>query len=93
MITGASQGIGLATARTFLSEGARVAICARDHRKLEEAYASLSALGEVFVMQADAQDPASLEAFAQAVDERYGGIDCWVNNVGASIPRKGALYT
>jgi len=93
VITGASQGIGLAAAKTFLSEGARVAICARDHRKLDTAYASLSALGEVFAMQADAEDAKSLEAFAQATAETFGGIDCWVNNVGASIPRKGAFYT
>lgn len=93
MITGASQGIGLATAKTFLSEGARVAICARDHRKLTAAYASLSALGEVFAFEADATDEHSLSAFAKATADRFGGIDCWVNNVGASIPRKGTFYT
>ncbi len=93
VITGASQGIGLATAETFLSEGARVAICARDHRKLTAAYASLTPLGEVFAFEADAADELSLSAFAKAVADRFGGIDCWVNNVGASIPRKETFYT
>ncbi len=44
-------------------------------------------------MRADAEDAASIDAFAQAAALKFGGIDCWVNNVGASIPRKGAFYT
>ncbi len=93
VVTGASQGIGLAVARAFLAEGARVAVCARDQRKLDEAAALLSAGGEVFAMQADATDAGSVDAFADAAAERFGGIHCWVNNVGASVPRAGEAYT
>lgn len=93
VVTGASKGIGLATARAFLREGARVAICARDRAELETAAAKLRALGDVFALPVDATDQDAVEAFAQAVTERWGGIDCWVNNVGASVARAGETYT
>ena len=93
VVTGASQGIGLAVARAFLAEGARVAVCARDPKKLNGAAALLSAEGEVFAMPADATDAGSVDAFADAAAKRFGGIHCWVNNVGASIPRSGEAYT
>ena len=93
MITGASQGIGLATAEEFLSEGARVAICARNQKTLDEAYAYLSTLGEVYAMRADATDADAMDAFAEGTAARFGGIHCWVNNVGASTPRAGERYT
>ena len=93
VITGGSQGIGLATAQAFLREGARVAICARDTQTLSQALETLTPLGEAFTMTADATDPESMDAFADATERRLGPIGCWVNNVGASIPRAGARYT
>lgn len=93
MITGASQGIGLATAQAFLREGAKVAVCARDAQTLESAMESLTPLGEAFAMVADATDPAAVDAFADAAATRLGTIGGWVNNVGASIARTGEFYT
>ena len=93
VITGASSGIGFATAEAFLREGARVAVCARDPEKLEAAVLRLQTLGEVFGLRADAADAQSLQTFADSAAGRFGGIDCWVNNVGASIPRAGGVYT
>ena len=93
VVTGGSKGIGLATARVFLNEGASVAICARDERQLAAAEAELSPLGEVFAMAADMTDQRQVEAFADRVAGRFGGIDIWVNNVGASLPRAGDDYT
>ncbi len=93
VITGGSKGIGFATAEAFLAEGARVAVCARGETELNEAYARLSRLGEAFAFPADATDPVSLDSFAGAAAERFGGIDCWVNNVGGSVPRAGAGYS
>lgn len=93
VITGASKGIGLATAQAFLREGARVAICARDAQSLAGARETLAPLGDVFAMEADATDPASLTAFADAAAARLGPIACWVNNVGASVARAGDFYT
>jgi len=93
VITGASKGIGLATAQAFLQEGARVAICAREKESLDEALEILAPMGQVFAMTADATDKESITAFAQAAHEHLGSIQCWVNNVGASIPREGEEYT
>ncbi len=92
VITGASKGIGLATARAFLAEGAGVAICARSGQSLKEAKAELGCLGPVFAMEADATDPASLADFAAEAATRLGPIHCWVNNVGAALPRAGEGY-
>lgn len=93
VITGASKGIGLATAQAFLREGARVAICARDAQSLDEARETLASPDDVFAMVADATDPASVDAFADAAAQRLGPIACWVNNVGATIPRAGDDFT
>lgn len=93
VVTGASKGIGFATARAFLDEGAKVAICARNVRELKEAEKELSRFGEVFSLASDATDDKSVGEFACETASRFGGIDCWVNNVGASFPRSGDEYT
>ena len=93
VVVGASRGIGLAAAYAFLREGARVAICARKQKSLDEARTALAAHGEVFAMQADATDDASLHRFAETVSRKWGNINCWVNNVGATIPRSGDAFT
>lgn len=93
VITGASKGIGLATAQAFLKEGARVAICAREKESLDEALEILTPMGQVFAMPADATDQNSIAAFAQAAGKHFGFIHCWVNNVGAAIARAGDEYT
>lgn len=93
VVTGASKGIGYATAQAFLQEGAKVAICARGEDDLRQAARELGALGQVFAQVVDVADDAQVDAFAQAVYERFGRLDCWVNNVGAARPRKGTDYT
>ena len=71
VVTGASKGIGLATARLLLQEGAKVAICSVTESHLREAEQELSRLGAVY---AD-------------VVEKLGPIDSWVNNVGAQLTK------
>ncbi|WP_343209295.1 SDR family oxidoreductase [Anaerolentibacter hominis] len=93
VITGGSKGIGLAAAKEFLLEGAKVAICARREAELNEAAVQLSAYGEVYKEVVDASSEEQVYAFAAHVAERFGTIDCWVNNVGASFPRDGEEYT
>ena len=93
VVTGGSEGIGYAVAEAFLREGARVAICSRRKETLADAEKALSALGEVFCFQADMTDQRQADAFADAAAARFGGIDCWVNNVGATIARAGEDYT
>ena len=93
IVTGGSKGIGFATAKTFLEEGAKVAICARDKEILDKAVENLSQYGEVYAEAIDVTDEESVYGFADRVAERFGGIDAWVNNVGASFARKGEQYT
>lgn len=93
VITGGSMGIGFETAKTFLKEGARVAISARRASELDRAGESLGELGEVLTFCGDMTDAGDVNAFGRAAFERFGAIDCWVNNVGAVIPRQGGAYT
>ena len=93
VVTGGSKGIGFATAKAFLEEGARVAICARDKENLNKAVQELSAYGEVYAEAIDVTDEASVYGFADRVAAHFGSIDAWVNNVGGSIARKGTQYT
>ena len=72
VVTGASKGIGLATARCFLEEGARVAICARHEEALEQAAKELSSLGEVMTFCGDMtrqEDVDVLDEIDAALDE------------------------
>lgn len=80
LITGASRGIGAATARVFAREGARVLITHRDSAEDAEAVcASLAGAGHR-VIRADAADTAAVEAAAASVAETEGQLDVLVNN-------------
>ncbi|HSK68973.1 MAG TPA: SDR family oxidoreductase [Candidatus Limnocylindria bacterium] len=92
-VTGGSRGIGFAAAKAFLAEGAKVAICARERDALLEAEGQLRRFGEIAAFEADATHPEGMDAFAAFAAGRFGGIDCWVNNVGATVPRKGGAWT
>jgi NAD(P)-dependent dehydrogenase (short-subunit alcohol dehydrogenase family) len=76
LITGGSKGIGLACARAFLAEGARVHLAARDGGRLEQARAELQ--GEVALHPCDLRDANALQALAEACAE----VDILVNNAG-----------
>lgn len=93
VVTGGSKGIGFAVAKAFLEEGAKVAVCARESKQLNEAVSELSAFGEVIGFIADASDEQSVYSFAQKVSDHFSRIDCWVNNVGASAEKIGEEYS
>lgn len=81
IVTGASRGIGRATALEFANEGANIAICARGRDALDSTRAELEATGvTVCAETCDVSDPASLEAFLSAANDALGGIDILVNN-------------
>lgn len=86
VITGASAGIGRATARAFGRAGARVALLARGRDGLEAARAEIEAAGgRALVVPADVADYAQVEAAAETVERELGPIDVWVNNAMATI--------
>ncbi len=88
VVTGASMGIGLATAKELVQEGARVAICSRDAGRVAAAVRQLEELGgQVYGEAVDMCDEQSAYRFAQNVYDRFGQIDSWVNNVGAQLTK------
>ncbi|PYQ56063.1 MAG: 3-oxoacyl-ACP reductase [Acidobacteria bacterium] len=88
VVTGASRGIGRATARALLAEGARVAICARDPRTLDASAAHLRREhGEaVLACVADVAREGALEGVVHDAVERWGRLDVLVNNAGGPPP-------
>jgi NAD(P)-dependent dehydrogenase (short-subunit alcohol dehydrogenase family) len=85
VVTGGSSGIGLATAKLLLAEGARVAICGREAKRLAAAQAELAAIkpGAVAAVQCDVLDKEAVAAFAAKVTDWSGGrVDLLVNNAG-----------
>ena len=83
IITGASSGIGYATALALSKAGAKVAIGARRIDRLEELAKKISAdCGEVFYQKLDVTQRSECENFAKAVLEKWGSIDILVNNAG-----------
>jgi len=92
VITGGSSGIGFATAREFLKEGANVAICGRDPLKLKNAIEKLAEYGNTIGYVADGSKENDLTDFAEKVVMNWGSIDIWVNNIGTNIPKCGEFY-
>jgi NAD(P)-dependent dehydrogenase (short-subunit alcohol dehydrogenase family) len=86
LVTGASEGIGMAIARKLAEEGVRVAICARTEAKLRETAAGLArATGrEIVPIPADLRSLAGCQGFVEQAATRLGGVDILVNNAGAS---------
>ncbi|MGH8507742.1 MAG: SDR family oxidoreductase [Gammaproteobacteria bacterium] len=88
IVTGGSRGIGLATARAFLEQGARVGICGFDPERLLEARKALEGLGEVETVVADVRSIGPVQEFVDRVIDRFGTVDVLVNNAGrASVGR------
>jgi len=87
LITGGSSGIGLATARAFLSEGAKVAITGRSLERLKKAERELRRLGEVLALPGDVARAADVKRFVAKTKQAFGPIDVLVNNAGIFISR------
>jgi len=86
VITGASSGIGLCTARKAAEEGAKLVLAARSEETLQEVVAELQAKGcEAIAVRCDVANREDLEHVAQVAIERFGRIDTWVNDAGLSI--------
>jgi NADP-dependent 3-hydroxy acid dehydrogenase YdfG len=86
LVTGASSGIGAATARRLAEHGAAVALVARRKDRLDELAAELGkAGGTTLVVEADITDRAQAEAAVEQTVERFGRLDTLVNNAGLML--------
>jgi len=89
LVTGGGSGIGLAVARLFLQEGAKVAITGRDEAKLRRAADDLGGGDRLLYRACDVREPDQVRAVVEHVTGRWGGIDVLVNNAGTNIKERG----
>ena len=86
MVTGASSGIGAATATRLAAEGAAVALVARRRNRLEELAASIGGTGATaHVVAADITDAGQAELAVTETVDRLGRLDILVNNAGVML--------
>jgi 3-hydroxybutyrate dehydrogenase len=85
LVTGGSRGIGLAIARAFVAEGARVTLLGRDRKRLETAATGLG--GNVQIVAADVADAGQVESAFEVARNRSGPIQILVNNAGQAVSR------
>jgi len=86
IVTGASSGIGEATARALAADGARVALCARRKDRLERLAAEIQTRGgEAAAHPLDVTDAPAVHAMVEAVAARWGRVDVFVNNAGRGL--------
>lgn len=86
VITGASSGIGLTTARMAAAAGAKLVLAARNHEALSRLEQEINASGGRSVhVDADVGSEADIQRVVDAAIEHFGGFDTWVNNAGVSV--------
>ncbi|HEF5870508.1 TPA: SDR family oxidoreductase [Burkholderia cenocepacia] len=85
-ITGASAGVGRATAHAFARRGADVALLARDPRALHDTAREVRAYGvRALPIAVDVSDAAALDAAAERIEHELGPLDVWVNNAMVTV--------
>jgi 3-oxoacyl-[acyl-carrier protein] reductase len=87
IVTGASSGIGRAVAARFAADGANVVVCSREQGNVDPVAEGIDdAHGErALAVECDVTDRDAVEALVEATVEEFGGVDCLVNNAGASF--------
>lgn len=85
LVTGAARGIGLATAKRFLSEGWHVALLDIDSATLDQASAELAQPEAILTLTCDVADPAAVTAAVDSAARRFGRLDALVNNAGTAV--------
>jgi NAD(P)-dependent dehydrogenase (short-subunit alcohol dehydrogenase family) len=86
VITGATGGVGRATAHAFARQGAKIALLARGHEQLIATRKEVEMLGGVaLTIPTDIADPAQVESAAAQIEQILGPIDIWINNAMASV--------
>jgi len=85
-ITGASSGIGEATALALVAEGASVALAARRRDRIDDLAARIaSAGGQAVAIETDVSDEVQANAFVERTNDELGGLDILVNNAGVML--------
>ncbi|GAA1885070.1 SDR family oxidoreductase [Streptomyces durmitorensis] len=84
LVTGGSSGVGLATVRALLDEGARVATCGRDADRLAKAAAGLGGGDRLLTGVCDVRDADAVREFTERAADAFGSLDGLVNNAGQS---------
>jgi short-subunit dehydrogenase len=86
VLTGATSGIGLATARMAAEQGAKLVLAAREADALDTLAHEMRQRGaEVATVAADVGDPADVARIGRTAVERFGRVDTWINNAGISV--------
>ena len=93
ILTGASRGLGLATAQALVDDGARVVISARDADRVTEAVTVLGGPGRALGVTADLADPSTPRELVHAAQERFGRLDGALVSVGGPAPGTAASMT
>ena len=87
MISGASRGIGRAIALGFAAEGCRLSLCARGKEQLDKTAQEVGELAnDVLATAVDVTHEAEARSWVEETQQRFGGVDILINNVGGSRP-------
>jgi len=90
IVTGGTKGIGKGCVRAFVDAGSRVVFCARNSQEGDELSSELnnSDLGEAWFVKCDVSNPDEISGLIEKTAEKYGRIDCLINNAGWHPPPK-----
>jgi NAD(P)-dependent dehydrogenase (short-subunit alcohol dehydrogenase family) len=88
IVTGGTKGIGLGCVQVFAEAGAKVVFCSRNEQEGQEVLREINQGGEAFFVKCDVSKTAQIENLISQTVEKYGQIDCLINNAGWHPPHK-----